>query len=426
MNNKMKNTNFKIEATLEKTLIAREAATRRVIEIKLTAPNVDKEEDRHIPLNLALVIDRSGSMAGEKIDFVKQAARHVVSMLNEEDRVGLFIYDNVAEQLMPGLLMTEVNRARMMSAIDEIYSRGMTNLSDGWLMGCEEVGEHQDEQHINRVLLLSDGLANQGITSLTELGQHASALHERGVATSTFGVGMGFNENLLERISSHGGGNFYFIEYPNQITEIFLQELTELTRVSAKGVQLSSSIPEGATIEVLGGWRHEIKEGTINLFFGDMVSHQARSIYLIVTLPGSNELKSLPLTLTLKGTDHQGEVIQLEHRLEFSYASMVECEKEPYDKEMMSRYGGVHLSDTTREAIKLERMGRRHEAQQMMTDALEMSSDYLSEDDRPKFTNRRDRIQHGLSEAERKRMHYRSYRRSQSRPMDEDEKSAEE
>ena len=93
--NKAAGLNFNV--MLEKPLIARETTTRRVIEIKLTAPEIAHKKESHIPLNLALVIDRSGSMGGEKILFVKQAAHHVVSMLSAEDRVGLFIYDNVAE-----------------------------------------------------------------------------------------------------------------------------------------------------------------------------------------------------------------------------------------------------------------------------------------------------------------------------------------
>jgi len=422
MKNEKENINFEMEVTLEKTLIARETTTRRVIEIKVTAPGANQKTEGHIPLNLALVIDRSGSMTGEKINFVKQAAHHVVSILTAEDRVGLIIFDSIVERITSSLLMTEENRKKIMSAIDDIFARGSTNLSDGWLMGCEEVGKHQSEGTINRVLLLTDGLANTGITSITELGQHASALHERGVATSTFGVGMGFNENLLEHMSNQGGGNFYFIEHPRQITGIFMQELTELVQISAKSVVLSCGLPEGASIEVLGGWRHKIRDNRMRIFLGDMVACQARSIYLTVTMPASEELESMPLTFILKGTNDLGKLVQLEQSVEFRYASLAECEKAPFDQGLMGRYGGVYLSDTTREAIKLERMGRRHEAQQMMTDALNENSLYLSEDDRPRFTNRRDRIKHGLSEAERKRIHYRSYRRSQSRPMDEDEK----
>jgi len=423
---KNKNMQFKSLVTLEKPLTARETPTRRVIEIKLTAPAIEKKKKEHIPLNLALVIDRSGSMNGEKMTYVKQAARHVVSMLSAEDRVGVFIYDNDAEQVLPSLLMSEANRAQAMSAIDEIFARGMTNLSDGWLLGCEAVGEHQSTKSIDRVLLLSDGLANQGITSLVKLGEHAAALHERGVATSTFGVGTDFNENLLERMSNQGGGNFYFIENPSQITEIFLQELTELVEVSAKDVVVSCELPQGVSVDVLGGWRHEIEDQTLNIFLGDLVASQERSLYLIASLPASETAETVSFSLKVTGSNEHNQEIQVEHPFEFKYDSLGACEQAPLEKKMMERYGRVHLSEITREAIKLERVGKRHEAHQMMAHAIGETSEFLNKADLPVFERRRDRMETGMSEAERKRMHYHSYRRSRSRIDEENESSVEE
>ena len=326
---------------------------------------------------------------------------------------------------MPSLLMTEENRARMQGAIEEIFPRGMTNLSDGWLMGCEAVGKHQRPESINRVLLLSDGLANQGITSIAELGQHAAALHERGVSTSTFGVGTDFNEELMERMSNQGGGNFYFIEHPNQITEIFLQELTELVEVSAKQVTLSCALPAGVSVEVLGGWRHEVKHETIEIFLGDMIARQERALYLIASLPPAAEQTGISLTLAAQGEDENNAAIQKEYTIQFSYDSLLACEQAPFEKEMMERYGRVYLSETTREAIKLERMGRRQEAQQLMNQSIKDTSSFLSKADMPVFERRSNRLAEGLTVEERKRMHYRSYQRSRNRIDDVDESSAE-
>lgn len=416
---------LQLEATTEKALIASTTATRRVVEIKLQAPEPLHRKEKRLPLNLGLVIDRSGSMSGDKIEYVKQAARHVISMLTPSDRAGLFIYDNVAEQMMPNVVLSEQNRARFLSAIDEIYPRGMTNLSEGWLMGCEAVAQQMTDAQVNRVLLLSDGLANQGITSLEELGKHAAALHERGIATSTFGVGTDFSEQLMERMSSQGGGNFYFIEHPRHIPEIFLAELEELVQVTAKNAELHCALPAGATAEVLGGWRNEIADDSLRVFLGDLVALQERALYLIVNLPPQKDETALNLGFTLSAQDEEGAEITACKNVAFHYASLPESEAAPYHKEMMSRYGKVHLSDTTREALLLERMGKRAQAQAVMASAMEGTSQYLSPEDERLFTNRSKRMEEGLSEEERKRMHYNTYRRSRSRSIDESEEQNE-
>ncbi|NSW52568.1 MAG: VWA domain-containing protein [Anaerolineae bacterium] len=421
----MSQPSLQIEATLEKALIAKEHATRRVVEIKLQAPATQRKQEQRMPLNLGLVIDRSGSMQGEKIEYVKQAARHVIGMLKADDRAGLFIYDNIAETVMPNVELTEENRAHFLSAIDEVFPRGMTNLSDGWLMGCEAVARHMADNQVNRVLLLSDGLANQGITSLEELGQHAAALHERGIATSTFGVGVDFSEQLLERMSSQGGGNFYFIEHPRHIPEIFLAELQELVQVTAKGAELRCLLPAGATVEVLGGWRHQIQEGQLRVFLGDLVALQERAVYLILNLPPQSEPGKASVTFSLHARGEDGSEFSADTTAVFEYAGLAACENAPYHAEMMARYGKVHLSDTTREALLLERMGKRDQAQAVMASAMEGTAHYLRAEDRQLFTNRSERMRDGLSEEERKRMHYNTYRRSRDRNIDDSEEQNE-
>lgn len=118
---------------------------------------------------------------------------------------------------MPGVFATPEAKSKAIDAIHRVAARGMTDLSGGWLCGCELVASELMELGVNRTLLLTDGLANRGITTLEELEPHAAELRKRGVSTSTFGVGDNFNEVLLQAMAEAGGGQSYDIATPEQI-----------------------------------------------------------------------------------------------------------------------------------------------------------------------------------------------------------------
>ena len=417
---------MELHLKVEKNLIARESVTRRVIEIKLRAPKLMAAREERIPLNLALVIDRSGSMGGDKIDYVRRAAGHVIELLNEKDRASVYIYDDLVDCIMPSAFMTEENRRRCVSAINEVTTRGSTNLCDGWLAGCEAVAQHLNAETINRVLLLSDGLANQGITSTTQLGLHAAEINQRGIATSTFGVGFDFNEHLLERMSNQGGGNFYYIEQPGQIQEIFLQELEDLLNVSVKEVAISLPLANGTvSYEILGGWKHTAVDDALQIHIGALAEGQERSLYLVANLPASQDEQDISLPIVLQALDENAQAFEQKQEIVFNYATLVECEAAPFDKELMEHFGRVYLSDTTREALILERKGHHRQASQLMQDAISMNRPYMSPDELRQFERRNEQIKDGLTEMKRKRMHYNTFRDSRSRgydkAMDEEE-----
>src|SRR4051812_2780199 len=262
-------TTLSLSAECDRRLVAVGVSSQRTIEWIAAVADVARRQSR-APLNLALILDRSGSMQGDKLRYVQQAACHVLDLLDERDRVAVVAYDDQITLLSASVPMTAQARRDLKDRMNALQPGGWTDLSGGWLEGCREIAAHQASQGINRSLLLTDGLANRGITEIEALTHHARELRQRGIATSTFGVGLDFNEQLLEALAEQGGGHFYYIERPDHIPDVFRRELGELLTVVARETFLSIAIPSGVAVELLGDLPHERTGARLRIFLGDL------------------------------------------------------------------------------------------------------------------------------------------------------------
>lgn len=207
--------------------------------IKITppaSPTPSTQSCDRPPLNLGLVIDRSGSMEGEKIEYARQAACFAVEELIASDFVSVTIFDSEIETLVP--TMPVQNKRFIQQQISMILPRGATALHQGWVNGAVQVNNHLQPQFLNRVLLLSDGLANRGKTNPDQIAQDVHDLQQRGISTTTLGVGVDYDEDLLAAMARSGDGNFYHIESPADLQKIFDIELQGLMATVGRGVSL--------------------------------------------------------------------------------------------------------------------------------------------------------------------------------------------
>jgi uncharacterized protein YegL len=258
--------------------------SNRFVLVEVTAPPARAERVRP-PVNLAFVLDRSGSMGGEKIRLAKQAIEEAVARLHDDDRFAIVTYDDHIDVVVPGTRATPDARRGALERLREIDARGSTNLGEGWLRGAEQVALALSQEGVNRCLLLTDGLANVGITDRDELARHAGELRTRGVSTTTFGVGADFDEVLLQAIASAGGGHFYFIATAASIRDHISSEVGETLEVVARGVTLEISAPEGVRVESLSPYPVRDGHGRTEVTLGDLTSEERVEVILRLNFP---------------------------------------------------------------------------------------------------------------------------------------------
>jgi Ca-activated chloride channel family protein len=234
---------IRLRVDLDRGVLRAGRTERAVIKIGLDAMATPRERKR-APVNLALVIDRSGSMSGEKIVQAREAALELVRRMSSEDIVSLVVYDNRVDVLVPAQRVG--NGRRLEEAIREISVNGGTALYSGVMQGAAEVRRHLGERgQVNRILLLSDGQANVGPSSPAELARLGSSLVREGISVTTVGLGLGYNEDLMTRLAQASDGNTYFVEQESDLPRIFAAELGDVLNVVARHVTVEIDFPAG-------------------------------------------------------------------------------------------------------------------------------------------------------------------------------------
>lgn len=198
-------------------------------------------------LNIGLVLDRSGSMGGEgKLPYALAAARLLIEQLTPRDRVSLTIFDDAVQTLAPSAPATD--RQRLLEMLPGIHPGGSTALHDGWREGVAQVQPHVQPQALDRVLLLTDGLANVGEVNPDVIATGVKQAALQGVSTSAMGVGADYNEDLLEAMARSGDGNYYYIQSPDQLPAMFQTELLGLMALVGRQATLAIELAPGVVL----------------------------------------------------------------------------------------------------------------------------------------------------------------------------------
>ena len=254
-----------------------------VLQIDLEAVNAAIKGDRK-PLNLGLVIDRSGSMSESgKLEYAIIAAQKLVDRLNRNDRLAVVIYDDVVDVLVPSTPVT--NPELIKQKIAAVTARNSTNLAQGLILGHNQVAEYFDREAINQVIILSDGLANVGITDPYELKRMVSAWGETGIRVTAMGLGADFNEDLMMGLANASGGRYHFIESPAQLAGIYEKELATLMQTVSKDVKVFINLADGVKLLKVYGYDARVNGSEVEIPVGAFNGGQHRIIVCNLSVP---------------------------------------------------------------------------------------------------------------------------------------------
>ncbi len=262
------------------------------LSVRLQAGTAEVEQRR--PMAFCVVLDRSGSMGGKPLDRAKTACETVIRNLRAEDEFALVTFDTRAQVVVP--LQKITDRQKTIAAVRAFEERGMTNLTGGWMLGRDELLKFPAGT-TRRLLLLSDGFLNQGITDPGEVVRIVGDGLERGkIRSSTLGFGDAYDETLLDRLATSSGGNFYDANSADKLPAIFTAELEGLQKTAAQNVRVR--IRKRQFCErwksLASYYSVPLPDGRTEVSLGDLVSEESATAVF--------ELEVLPLPLLADST----------------------------------------------------------------------------------------------------------------------------
>lgn len=276
----------KVKAGLATPVMQANSETTAFLRVALTGFELGSDIKR-APLNVALVLDQSSSMSGEKIERAKEAAIMAVSKLSANDVVSIVTYDSTVRVLVAATKVSD--KSRLYDAIQSIRANGSTALFAGTSKGADEVSRFLSRERVNRVVLLSDGMANVGPDSPKELGELGKALAKKGMSVSTIGLGLGYNEDLMTQLANYSDGNHDFVKNSADLARVFDREFGDAMSVVAQDVKIEIICEDGITPIRIVGRDGIIIGNRVTTRVNQLYSSQENYVIIEVNVPASKE-----------------------------------------------------------------------------------------------------------------------------------------
>ncbi len=258
----------------ERSVLPARTQENTILKITLEAADAPADVHQRTPVNLSIVLDRSGSMGGAKIEHARQAAIEAVRLLRPDDIVSLVTYDSQIETVIPPQRIRNIEW--MEEQIRRIQPRGMTALFGGVSQGAAELRKHLDGRYTHRMILLSDGIANVGPSQPADLGRLGASLLKEGIQVSTVGIGLDYNDALMADLARSSGGNTHFVENSADLPRILAAELGEAQRLVARQAVVEIVLPEGVEPVRIIGRDGRISSRTVNVPLHHLQGGQTR------------------------------------------------------------------------------------------------------------------------------------------------------
>jgi Ca-activated chloride channel family protein len=365
---------LKLEADLGQTVLSTSKPGSVYLRLNLKSLSAATSE-RRTPVNVAIVIDRSGSMQGERIAAAKEGARVALKRLSSDDTVSLVSYNHDVDVMSPAAPLRN-SREKLLEAIDTLKADGTTGLYAGVKEGGRQVEEFVSDNNINRVVLLSDGLANVGPSTPGELAELGRKLASKGISVSTIGLGLDYNEDLMQRLAAASDGNHVFVERPSDLAEIFDREFGDALSVFARDINIIIECKLGfKPMRILG------RDGSID---GDKVTlklnqlHADNERYVVVELQapegrGEGAAEVADVTVTYLDLDKGGSPARAEAKPSVRFSANAKEVEEGVNKPVMSQVTQQIATEKSEKAVELRDAGDVAGARK----ALEENAEYI-------------------------------------------------
>ena len=356
---------IKLNAALAKpTMLAGEKGLN-YLKVKLTGFDLPKTSIRP-PVNIAIVMDRSGSMKGDKIQQAKRAALAAIDRLRDDDIVSVVTYDTNVRVLVPATRASDRDTIRQ--AIESIQADGNTALFAGVSKGASEVRKFLDDKHVNRIILLSDGLANVGPSSPSELEQLGQSLLKERISVSTLGLGSGYNEDLMTSLAAASSGNHVFIENADNLVAVFNNEFDDLLSVVASEFDIQITLANSMRPVRSLGNKADIHGQLIRIPLAQLYARQERYFILEVEVAvGENGQESPLADVYIKYRNMNTHTTdQLGSKIAVRYSDKPEKVEADVDIEAKVLSAVQIAAERNREATALRDAGKVDEAKQLL------------------------------------------------------------
>ena len=339
------------------------------LQLFVRTPKVEKPYRK--PLNVSVVLDRSGSMGDEqKIEYAKSALTSLIRQLSDKDILSVVIYDDIVEVLRQAGRVGD--KRELLRLIDKVYPRGSTNLGGGMVEGYRQVERFASKEFTNRVILLSDGLANQGITDPQRLNKIARKNRSHSISLTAMGVGLDYNENLMVGLAEHGGGNYYFIEHPRSIAHILNREFDALSSILAQNATIEISLGRGVRLVDVIGYQWSQEGDRCKISLGDLPSEMTSEMTLELQVPSGTGSLSLASGKLAYESDKLAAGEQPSFETTIAYTDRQEVVEEHRDMDAQAKADVAVSTRKVEKAMEMLDAGRGEEAEQALTEAKEL------------------------------------------------------
>lgn len=348
------------------TPVVSASGSKAYVRVALTGFEREANAER-VPANVAIVLDKSGSMAGDKIRRAREAAILAVQRLAPNDILSIVTYSDTVSVLHPSQPVGSGQEA--IRRIKRIRSGGGTALFAGVAKGAAEVRKFLDAEKVNRVILLSDGLANVGPSSPQELGELGSTLGSDGISVTTIGLGLGYNEDLMTQLAGFSDGNHAFVQNAEDLVRVFTYEFGEVLSVVAQDVEIEIECADGIKPLRLLGRPATISGNRVTTRIGQLLSAQEKYVVLEVEVPPGVDGKQQQLA------DVQVAYLNLDSSRRDSLGDQVNIAYAADKRAVVSNTNAsvqveslkLQANEVSKQAVQLRDAGRVSEARELLS-----------------------------------------------------------